>query len=59
MFSTPELMSRHAGFTPAATDGIFYVIEVDAEALPAGKGRGFSLRSPTRPTPSSPRPSLS
>jgi hypothetical protein len=27
-----------AGFTPAATDGIFYVIEVDAEALPAGKG---------------------
>ena len=26
-----------AGFTPAAGDGIFYVIEVDADALPAGK----------------------
>jgi hypothetical protein len=25
------------GFTPAATDGIFYVIEIDADALPAGK----------------------
>ncbi|MBS1803519.1 MAG: hypothetical protein JST28_09130 [Acidobacteria bacterium] len=26
-----------AGFTPSANDGIFYVIEVDAEQLPAGK----------------------
>jgi hypothetical protein len=25
------------GFQPAATDGIFYCIEVDADALPAGK----------------------
>jgi hypothetical protein len=25
------------GFQPAATDGIFYVIEIDADALPAGK----------------------
>lgn len=25
-----------AGFTPAATDGIFYVIELDADSLPAG-----------------------
>jgi hypothetical protein len=25
------------GFTPAATDGIFYVIEVDADDLPSGK----------------------
>ena len=26
-----------AGFTPTAGDGIFYVIEVDADQLPAGK----------------------
>jgi hypothetical protein len=26
-----------AGFTPVAADGIFYVIEIDADALPAGK----------------------
>jgi len=26
-----------AGFTPSAADGIFYVIEVDADQLPAGK----------------------
>jgi hypothetical protein len=26
-----------AGFTPSANDGIFYVIEIDADALPAGK----------------------
>lgn len=26
-----------AGFTPAATDGIFYVIEIDADNLPANK----------------------
>lgn len=25
------------GFTPAATDGIFYVIEIDTDTLPAGK----------------------
>ena len=25
-----------AGFTPVATDGIFYVIEIDAQALPQG-----------------------
>jgi hypothetical protein len=25
------------GFTPAAADGIFYVIEIDADALPSGK----------------------
>jgi hypothetical protein len=26
-----------AGFTPSATDGIFYVIEINADELPAGK----------------------
>jgi hypothetical protein len=26
-----------AGFTPPATDNIFYVVEIDADALPAGK----------------------
>ena len=26
-----------SGFTPSANDGIFYVIEIDAEQLPAGK----------------------
>lgn len=31
-----KVAATAAGFTPAATDGIFYVIEVDADTLPAG-----------------------
>lgn len=32
-----KVAATTAGFTPAATDGIFYVIEVDADDLPSGK----------------------
>jgi hypothetical protein len=31
-----KVAATTAGFTPAATDGIFYVIEVDADNLPSG-----------------------
>jgi hypothetical protein len=31
-----KVAATTSGFTPAATDGIFYVIEVEAENLPAG-----------------------
>ena len=32
----PKVVCAAAGFTPPATDNIFYVIEIDAQALPQG-----------------------